>query len=110
MPVLKYEHGYPSVSTLDMGYAPTGGHAQHHTGPVHHQGMTLGPYQGRGPQQVPLPSVAHLQQAALKEYFREAERRVEIGQYEQAEAACENAMRTLNWFKENRTNGSVDEM
>lgn len=135
IPVLKYEHDtYPPVTAADMGhYAPNNtGHPQQqqqqHMGPMHNQqqhhhnhnhhhhhqqsppGMTLGPYHGRGPQQVPLPSVTHLQQAALKENLREAERRVEIGQYEQAEAACENAMRTLNWLKENRANGSADGM
>jgi len=130
MPVAKYE---PDAYSPEMGYAPQQQHhhhLQHHHHPQHHQnigpvshptataaaavsspGMTLGPYQGRGQQHQlvsPLPSVTHLQHAALKEYLREVERRLEMSQYDQAETACENALRTLRWLKDNRATGVPD--
>ena len=70
--------------------------------------MTLGPY-GRGGvvagSQVSLPSVSTLQRvtsqrASFSENLREAERRVDVGQYDHAESALGDAMRNLHWLKE----------
>ncbi|CCX32717.1 hypothetical protein FPQ18DRAFT_122011 [Pyronema domesticum] len=98
---------YPPVTTAEMDVY---GHAAHHghpmAPPAQHHGMTLGPY-GRGgvSGQVSLPSVQTLHRHSIHrqhfhEHIREAERRVEMHQYEHAEDALQNALRSLQWLRE----------
>ena len=93
----------PDFGGADMNPGTYGQHPQHqvphhHIGPSSAGNMTLTPY-GRGGPPVSLPSVASLQAQAFRDHLREAERRVDNGQYESAEEALNTAMRSLTWMK-----------
>ncbi|KAF8247946.1 hypothetical protein K440DRAFT_661104 [Wilcoxina mikolae CBS 423.85] len=103
-------NNYPPVSGADMeavySHAPHNGQGNHIRPPTATGGMTLGPY-GRGVSgsQVSLPSVSTLQHAAFhrasfNENLREAERRVDVGQFEGAQAVLEGAARNLHWLRD----------
>jgi hypothetical protein len=104
-----FDPNYSAVSGADMevyNHAAHNGQGHHMGPPASAGGMTLGPY-GRGVagSQVSLPSVSTLQRAAFQrasfnESLREAERRVDAGQYEHAEGALESAIRSLHWLKD----------
>ncbi|KAF8533120.1 hypothetical protein BDD12DRAFT_900233 [Trichophaea hybrida] len=102
-------NNYPPISGADIevyNYAPHNGQGHHIRHPTATVGMTLGPY-GRGVSgsQVSLPSVSTLQhtafhRASFNENLREAERRVDIGQFDGAQVALEGAARCLHWLKD----------
>jgi len=84
---------YPVPNTADMTMA--GGFA--HSSPAHHMSQQYG---GRHlPPQHSLPSFSAVQVATFRDNLAEATRRGEMGQWEEAEKAVGNAMRSLHWLK-----------